>query len=297
VKKLGVITILIAILVNSIGNSVIAKDNKREFSLSKEADNKNFGYKAIERPDSNKLFFSGENYQKPVDPKELKLPIPCYENMPVATMCEPGNLKGWEPPPTNLFPPQEMPPSNFGPMDKPIFGTYEKEPDKGCEPPDFNMYCPGGYSYNNPWIWDQNADKNKEEQVKSEEKSTKDTTQKQDIVNKDSLVNEPILMSQGDSSPELTLISAELEKARLKLTAIKNTAREQINIKIKETKEKINDIANDKNMADKEKNIKINKLKEELSAKIEKIEENATAQVKDVIDKQNINIESILSYS
>lgn len=204
----------------------------------------------------------------------------------------------WRPPVTDEYLPQEEPFCNFGAPDKPFFGAYGKEPNKVWEKPNGDICNPGGQTYDKSGFREWSDKENiKDEQTYNKEESAKDKTQNQDKTREANSNYETPLLHQGDSSPELTLINAELEKARIELAVIKDTTREQISTKINEAKEKINLVSNDKNIEAKEKNMKINKLKKELSAKIKEIKEDATDHVKDVIDKQNLNIESILSYS
>lgn len=263
-RKLGVITILVAILINSIGSFVIAKDNKLEFSLTKE------GKKA----DSKTEF-------KPVQP-----------------VCFYGEPNEWMPAVPNQQPPQGWPFFNPAAPPPPYFGEYGKDPYKAWENPNGDAYNPGGPANdkNGAWEWSDKGN-TKDPQIVDKKDSEKDSIKKEDKVNQKSFDNEPRLLSKDDESHELTLINAELEKARIELALIKEKAQEKISMNIKEVKEKIMAISNDKSLEAFDKSVKINKLKEELSAKIKDIKEEAAQRVKDVIDKQNSNIESILSYS
>ena len=97
------------------------------------------------------------------------------------------------------------------------------------------------------------------------------------------------------SSSKLALVNVELEKSRQELVVIKNNARRQIGIEIKETRKEMYIIVGNNSIGKKEKKLKINELKTDFKLKVKNIKEDAELKAKDVIEKQDSNIQSILS--
>jgi hypothetical protein len=103
------------------------------------------------------------------------------------------------------------------------------------------------------------------------------------------------LFQYSYSGSELTLINAELEKARRNLYGIRNEAKQKINIEVKDTRQKLNEIISKENKNPKEKKLEIQRLKEKLKADVKMIREDAKEQAKNVIEEQNSVINKILS--
>lgn len=97
------------------------------------------------------------------------------------------------------------------------------------------------------------------------------------------------------SNSKLALVNLELEKARQELVVVRNDARRQISIEIKEIRLKVNDIISNSNMDKNDKRLRINEIKNDFRSKVKNIKQDAEIKAKAIIEKQDTNIQAILS--
>ncbi|WP_010252674.1 hypothetical protein [Acetivibrio cellulolyticus] len=384
-KRLGVITILIAILINTIGSNVMAKDTEREFSLCMAEKDQAYGHigkKSIQsteetnpetiqlddevspenntcdKDDKQSYWLSVHNTYKPeATPSSTghnlttrthasadiqQEQIPCNSNRPKmwaqpssqAHIPEvtPSNIAcrpeaaptfsgcdsgGWQHHSWNEYKPEATPSKiDCKPITTPFSGgcdssgwqyhswnEYNPEAtpsNNGCNPlvPPSNTHKPviASSDRERPRVWvtpPTNTYKQDPQTYNNDKPKNGFVQQPSEIESRN--FDSTVLLTKPNSSNELSLINAELEKARQKLSDIRNKAQGQINAEIKSTQEKINEIGNRKDINSKQKDSKIKKFKDELELKVKQIEKDATKQVKDVIENQNSKIRSILN--
>lgn len=181
------------------------------------------------------------------------------------------------------IPPMETPKPAVTPM--PYTGYYP------WVPPMFNIPNSTVYPYGiyNPWAmysYPYGTDVHKDNDTKGATDS-----QTENLKNDYSLE----LSIGGDLSFDwqLAQVNYELEKARQKLSNLRNNSKQKIDAAIKQTRYKISSIVNNDDLDSNIKKSEIKKLKSSLENEIKNIKEDAAKQAKIIIDNQNTTIKNI----